>query len=216
MKRVEVYFDYISGYAYFAWLRLRRLCREREVELVAHPVLFAGLLNHWGQLGPAEIPAKRAFVYADGLRQAALEGVDFACPKYHPFNPLPALRASLREVAGERQLEVIDALWDAGWGRGGDYGDPAELAAALDAAGLEGAAILEKTNDPAVKEALKASTEAAIARGVFGVPTMVVEDELVWGSDRIHHVEAILEGRNLLDRERLAEILARPRRAERR
>lgn len=216
MKRVDFYFDYISGYAYIAWLRLRKLCREREVTLVPHPVLFAGLLNHWGQLGPAEIPPKRAFVYADGLRQAALEGFAFRCPKFHPFNPLAALRVSLPEVAGERQLEVIDALWDAGWGGGADYGDPAELASALDGAGLDGRALLERTGDPPVKAALKESTEAAIGRGVFGVPTMIVGDGLVWGSDRIHHVEALLEGKKLFERARLDELLARPRRAERR
>jgi 2-hydroxychromene-2-carboxylate isomerase len=216
MKRLDFYFDYLSGYAYIAWLKIGRLLARRQVELTIRPVLFAGLLDHWGQLGPAEIPPKRDFVYRDGLRQAAIEGFEFACPKFHPFNPLPALRLSLREVAGEHQRAVVDALMRAGWGEGIDYGSRDELKGALDRAGLDGAGLIARIDEPAVKQALKDDTARAVARGVFGVPTMMVGDELVWGSDRMQQVELLLDDKDPLDRARLEDILGRARAAERR
>jgi 2-hydroxychromene-2-carboxylate isomerase len=216
MSRVDFYFDYLSPYAYFAWHRLRPMCAAKGAELWAHPTLLAGLLNHWGQLGPAEIPAKRRWIYSDGYRIANLHGLDFSGPKVHPFNPLPALRLSILEVAGPRRHDLIEAIFYAGWGRGIDLGSPDELAAALDAEGFDGRALLEKTRLPEIKEALKKNTDDAIARGVFGVPTMIVGEEVFWGSDRIDHVALALDGRDPIDRAWVDEALARPKGADRR
>src|SRR5262245_20848683 len=158
MRRVDLYFDFISPYSYFAWKRLRPLCATAGAEVIAHPTLFAGLLNRWGQLGPAEIPPKRRFLFSDCVRVAALSGVPFAGVKFHPFNPLTALRVALAEVGGDRQHDVIEALFHAGWGAGIDLGSPDELAAALDGAGFDGRALIEKAALPEVKEALKKNT----------------------------------------------------------
>ena len=114
-KRVDFYFDDLSPYAYFAWLRIGAFCAQHDAELVIHPVLFAGLLEHWGQLGPAEIPPKRAWVYRDAFRYAALNGIPLVGPPVHPFNPLTALRMSLAVAAGADQPRVIDALFHAAW-----------------------------------------------------------------------------------------------------
>lgn len=216
MPRVDLYFDYISPYAYLGWVELRALCRRMGVELVAHPVLFAGLLNHWGQLGPAEVEPKRRWLFADVSRLAGLRGVPLQCPKAHPFNPLTALRLSVPAACGDRQHDVIDAIYRAGWGHGADLGSPAEIAAALDAAGLPGASLVEKAGLPEMKQALKDSTEEAIQLGVFGVPTMLLNGELFWGSDRIDHVALALEGRDPIDRAAVDAVLARPRAADRR
>ena len=75
IQHLDFYFDYISPYAYFAWFNVKALCDRRGLDLYAHPVLFAGLLNHWGQLGPAEIPPKREFVFKDAARYAARRGI---------------------------------------------------------------------------------------------------------------------------------------------
>lgn len=214
--RVDFYFDYISGYAYFAWLRIQEICDHRGVELGVHPVLFAGLLDRWGQLGPAEIPPKRAWAYKDAFRHARLHGIELSCPKYHPFNPLLALRLSLREVAGAEQRRVVSTIFRAGWGQGIDLGSPDELAGALDREGLDSRALIERASAPAAKEALRRDTERAVGRGVFGVPTTFVGDELFWGSDRMDHVELALDGRDPLDEARVREALARPRAADRR
>lgn len=214
--RVDFYFDYISGYAYFAWLRIQEICDRRGVELDVHPVLFAGLLDRWGQLGPAEIPPKRAWAYKDAFRHARLHGIELSCPKYHPFNPLLALRLSLREVAGAEQRRVVSTLFRAGWGQGIDLGSPDELAGALDREGLDGRALIERASAPEAKEALRRDTERAVDRGVFGVPTTFVGDELFWGSDRMDYIELALDGRDPLDEARVREALARPRAADRR
>jgi 2-hydroxychromene-2-carboxylate isomerase len=209
IERVEFFFDFISPYSYLAWPRVRALCARRGLALVLHPVLFAALLDHGGQRGPAEIPAKRAWLVSDCLRLAALEGVPLTFPKYHPFNPLSALRMALRELAGERQEAVVDTLWEAGWRDGVDLGSAEALVAALEARGLDGTALRARAGEPAAKEALRRETTDAIARGVFGVPTMIAGDALFWGNDRVEHLALMLDGRDPLDRARLTEFLAR-------
>jgi 2-hydroxychromene-2-carboxylate isomerase len=194
LKTVELFFDYLSPYAYLAWPRVRRLCQDRGAELVIRPVLFAGLLNHWGQLGPAEIPPKSLFVLKDCARRAALSGLPLRVPRFHPFNSLTALRVSMLEVSGADQPRVIDALFHAGWGEGKDLGSAEEIAQILAGAGLDGKALVTRTTDPAVKDALRTATETAVGRGVFGIPTMIVDNELFWGNDQIDNVDRYLCG----------------------
>jgi 2-hydroxychromene-2-carboxylate isomerase len=217
-RRVDFYFDYLSGYAYFGWLRIQEICDRRAIELSLHPVLFAALLNHWGSVGPAEVPPRRAWVYRDGFRYAALNGIELACPKFHPFNPLLALRMSLSEVAGSEQRRVVKTLFDEGWGKGIDIGSKEELVAALNRAGLDGTALASQAEQDSAKRALRRETDAALDRGVFGVPTMIVGDELFWGSDRMDHLELHLDGKDPLDpnRGKVREVLDRPRAADRR
>ena len=100
-KHLDFYFDYLSPYAYLASLELLPLCKRHEIELRYKPVLFAGLLNHWGQLGPAEIPPKAIHAFKECLRYATLRDIRLRSPRHHPFRSLTALRASLETVAGE-------------------------------------------------------------------------------------------------------------------
>jgi 2-hydroxychromene-2-carboxylate isomerase len=193
-RTVDFYFDYLSPYAYLAWLCLPEITDPRGVEIVPRPVLFAGLLNHWGQLGPAEIPPKAAHVSRDIRRFAGLRGLPLQSPRYHPFNPLPALRVSLAGVSGDNQKSAISAIFGAGWAEGCDLGDPADICAALNTAGLQGEALVAQTRNPGVKEQLRADTERAIDLGVFGIPTMVVDGELFWGLDQLHFLELYLDG----------------------
>lgn len=216
MVHMDFWFDFISPYAFFAWLRIRDLAAAHNATLRLRPVLFAGLLDHHGQLGPAEIPSKREHTFKDILRYAILNDIPLKGPATHPFNPLTALRCALPEVGQGRQAEIIDTLYRAGWSRGIDLGDPAAIVAALTGAGLDGEALLARAQAPASKMALKQETSAAIARGVFGVPTVDVDGELFWGNDRLDYVALRLAGRDPLPRGAAAEILARPSGAVRR
>ncbi|MEM9300875.1 MAG: 2-hydroxychromene-2-carboxylate isomerase [Pseudomonadota bacterium] len=207
-RTIDFYFDYISPYAYLGWTQIHTLAGQHGASVRPVPILFAALLDHHGQLGPAEIPAKRLHVMKDVARRAAFHGVPLAAPPSHPFNPLPALRATLAAPAAGRKA-VIHALFRAIWA--GDYANELDssdaVAAVLDAAGLP--FDREGLGDPAIKQALRENTTRAIANDVFGVPTMIVDGELFWGSDSLPLLQRHLAGADTTDRalfERLRDL----------
>src|SRR5262249_10778514 len=153
-----------------AFPRLTQLPAGVSVRYV--PVLFAGLLSHFGQLGPAEIPSKRRFTYRFALWRARQLGMPMRMPPAHPFNPLAALRLIIAAGGGRRAAgTVLDAVFR----DGRDVSDPtvlAELAQRLGVAEPQAA-----LGAAAVKQQLRANTEWASERGVFGVPTLVIGEE---------------------------------------
>jgi len=197
------YFDYISHNAYLAWWRLEALEKRYGVEFEFVPVLFAGLLNAHGQLGPAEIPAKAWWMAKDVLRKAALLGVPLVPPASHPFNPLLALRVSSLEMEPGDRRKVVATVFDATWGQGLDVSNPEVVASVLDKEGFNGAELIALSGSGETKDRLREQTESAIAKGVFGVPTVRVDDELFWGYDDFNHVELYLAGEDPLDRSAL-------------
>ncbi|MBL7664855.1 MAG: 2-hydroxychromene-2-carboxylate isomerase [Bacteriovoracaceae bacterium] len=209
MKTVDFYFDFLSPYSYFAWLRLPELQKKFEIKIQPKPVLLAGLLNHWGQKGPAEIPAKRKYLFKDCLRYAKKNNIEFTVPLTHPFNPLYALRMGLVETAGDLQWQVIDCLYKAGWQHRIDMGNPDEILKALKEKALPADALMEKTFEKAVKNQLKLNTSEAIERDVFGVPSFVVDSEVFWGNSSIEDLELFLSGKDPLDKEKYQELLSR-------
>ena len=213
MKTPEMhfYFDYLSPYAYFAWRQIQPLCQRYTVNLRAHPVVFGKLLDHWGQLGPAEIAPKKVALYKYCYRYAELHGFKFNPPRFHPYNPLPSLRLSLPEVSGAHQSQMIDSLFSAGWSEGADLASTMELAPILNSAGFDATALLAAIETQEVKDALHRETELAIGQGVFGVPTFLIDGELFWGNDQIEHIELFLQGNDPIKTEHLEEMLARPR-----
>jgi len=212
---VDFYFDYLSPYAYFGWMQLRDIAKTDGITIRPHPVVFAKLLDAHGQLGPAEIPAKALFVLRDNLRFAKRHGFPFTMPGKHPFRSIEALRLSLVEVSGANQIAVIDALWKAGWQQGMDLGDAAVLRDVLNEAGLPGAELLAKTGSPEAKAALRANTEQAVGKGVFGVPTFGVGDELIWGNDRLEDVRDLARGKTLFTQDEMHALMTRPSGARR-
>jgi 2-hydroxychromene-2-carboxylate isomerase len=176
MKTADWYFDFVSPYAYLQATRLRTI--SEHVEIRAKPVLFAGLLNHHGQLGPAEIEPKRKFIFRQALWQARREGIDMKLPPEHPFSPLPPLRLAL---AMNCSIDAIQTIFDFIWREGRNTDDPQEWKSLTDTIGLTDPN--EKLADPAIKNALRGNTDEAIARGVFGVPSFIVDGELFWGHD---------------------------------
>lgn len=205
MTATRLYFDFISPYAYLAFQQLDALtAKGLVVEPV--PVVFAGLLQAHGQLGPAEIPAKRRFVARDCARAAARIGVPITFPARHPFRSIEALRLCLPHIAGEHQRAIIDAIWTAGWGRGLDISDPNVLANALEQLGLDGQTMVAATREMDAKIALTGNTKAAIGRGVFGVPTFEVGGQLIWGHDRMADVLAVAGGTDVFDTTMVAQL----------
>jgi 2-hydroxychromene-2-carboxylate isomerase len=196
---IRFLFDFVSPNAYLAWTQLPALAKRHERTIEPVPVLFAALLEAHGQLGPAEIPAKIRWMTRNNLRKAALVGVELNPPAFHPFNPILALRVSSLALDPARRRALIDALFRAVWVRGLHVSEPAVVEAIGDEVGLSGAALVAQAQEPACKTTLREHTEGAIARGVFGVPTMEVGDELFWGYDDLPQLERFLAGRDPLD-----------------
>lgn len=177
------YFDVISPFAALAIPEMEVLCAQHEVTF--RPVLFAGLLKAFGHLGPAEIPAKRTQTYRIVQWIADERGLPFRAPPAHPFNPLALLR-----LLCVRELTVADvaAAFRLVWSEGRDP-EAADTAAAL-AAALD--VPLDAASDRTVKDRLRSNTEAAVAAGVYGVPTLAIGDELFWGLDAMPMARAYL------------------------
>ncbi len=208
-KKIDFYFDFISPYSYFAWLRMHDFLKDYDVEFSYKPVLLAGLLNHWGQKGPAEIEPKRLALFRTCLRYAAKNNIDFTVPKFHPFNPLYVLRLALKEVSGDLQFKVIDTLWKAGWEKGIDMGEPDQITQILKDADLPAEELLEKTFERDIKKQLKDNTKEAIERGAFGLPGFYLNEEMFWGNDSLEDIKQVLQGRDFLDKQKYEMLVAK-------
>ncbi len=208
MRTVDWYFDYVSPYPYLQLARFAEL--PRDVAVQPRPVLFAALLNHWGQKGPAEIPAKRRQTALYTRWLAHQRDLAFAGPPRHPFNPLALLRLTL---AAGASVEAVRIVYTHVWGEGRDGQEMdsiRDLAAKLGISDLDAA-----IGDPEVKEELRANTTAAIDRGVYGVPTFAVDDQLFWGDDVTDLFLAYLADPNLFEKPPFDDVQDVPSAAER-
>ena len=190
MKQITFYLDFISPYAYLAFEKLPETLQGLSYAVDYRPVLFAGLLKHHGQLGPAEIAGKREWTYRQVLWLAHSHGIALQMPAAHPFNPLPLLRLAIA-CGGEGLANrfVCETIFRHVWRGGADASD----ATRLDALKQLLAPARDVAGD-AVKSELKANTDNAIARGLFGVPTCAVDDKLFWGFDALPMLRAYLDG----------------------
>ena len=205
MPAADWYFDFLSPFSYLQLAEFDRL--PPDLEVTYRPVLFAGLLGHWKHKGPAEIPAKRVQTYRWCHWYAARHGIPFRMPPAHPFNPLRPLRLA---VARGAEPGLIRAVFDAIWAEGRDPSDDEEWQALTARLGIADAD--EAIARPEVKEALRRGTEEAAERGVFGIPTFVIGDELFWGLDTTDLVLDYLKRPGLVRGRRVRPDLRPPRR----
>ena len=185
------YFDVVSPYAYLQSRLMHKFRGKANVTMT--PVLFAGLLGHWKNVGPAEFPPKRLWTYRFCTWFARDHGIPFKFPPRHPFNPLKPLRLAIARGAAP---EAVQAIFDFIWAEGRDPTNPAEWKALGAKLGIADADAAVET--PTVKETLRANTEKAIAEGVFGVPSFVVGREVFWGVDATDFVLQYLDNPALL------------------
>jgi len=197
-RTIRFFFDYISPNAHLAWAQLPAMAERHGYDIETVPVLFAGLLEAHGGLGPAEMPAKALWMAKNNLRKSILLGVPVNQPAFHPFNPLLALRVSSIPSDAAERAALVGALMDAVWVRSLHVSDPAVVERVCDEVGLDGATLVADAQQPAIKTRLRDQTADAVARGVFGVPTMMVGDELFWGFDDFPHLELLLAGKDPL------------------
>jgi 2-hydroxychromene-2-carboxylate isomerase len=198
-RTIRFLFDYISSNAYLAWAELPKLAARHGWSVEPVPVLFAGLLEAHGQLGPAEVRPKAYWMFKNNLRKAALLGLPLRPPRFHPFNPLLPLRISSLPLPAAQRGALVTALFEAVWARELHVSEPAVVAALADELGLPGQELVEQAQAPEAKARLRRQTAEAIAAGVFGVPTFLAGDELFWGYDDLPWLERFLAGRDPLD-----------------
>lgn len=196
---VEFYFDPISPYAYLAFHALPQALAGLNVHVRYRPVLFAAMLKAAGQRGPAEIAGKREWTYRQVLWQAREMGIDMQLPNAHPFNPLPLLRAMLAAGDGQGCVNrwVVQQVMDHVWQGGADPLDGDRLAALVQSLQAHRAAAWPKASaltPDAVKALLVKNTDAALDRGVFGVPTCEFNGALFWGLDALPMLKQAVAG----------------------
>jgi len=190
MKHITFYLDFISPYAWLAFEELPLALMGQSYTVTYKPLLFAALLKHHGQLGPAEIPAKRDWTYRQVQWLAHSKGRTLDMPAAHPFNPLGLLRLAIAtDPEGQPNRYVCETLFKHVWVGGADAADAARLAA------ITGQLAPERDPaDDSVKVQLRAHAEEAIAKGVFGVPAFEVDGKLFWGLDGLPMLRAYLDG----------------------
>jgi 2-hydroxychromene-2-carboxylate isomerase len=191
MTPIDFYFDPISPYAYLAFELLPQALQGCSYVVNYKPVLFAGLLKHWGQKGPAEIAPKRDWTMRQVAWLAHRQGAALQLPAVHPFNPLALLRLVVASAPAGAwpNRRAVELVFRHVWTGGADANEAARLQAL--------ATQLQPQQDPAgdaVKQSLRTTTDEAVALGVFGVPTIAVDGRLFWGVAALDMVAACLKG----------------------
>ena len=199
MKKAKWYFDFISPFAYLQLAQFPKLPNSLEITPV--PAVFGAILQHWGQLGPAEIPTKRRFVYRFFQWNADQLGISFTMPPMHPFNPIPALRLCTAAGAG---IEHTRAVFNLIYGKGIQPDSPEGIQLIGDALNISNPE--SAMQDAVVKETLRANTAQATSDGVFGVPSFVINGEIFWGGDSTGMMLDFLENPELFETSEMKRI----------
>jgi len=194
-KTVEFFFDVGSPAAYLAFQRLPAICEAAGATLAWRPMLLGGVFQASGNQSPMAVPAKGRYVLADLQRFARRHAIPFSQNPHFPINTLALMRMAtgLQMREPQRFAPFVDAVYRAIWVDGRNMNDAAVAGGVLRQAGFDPEALMALAGDPEVKERLKALTQEAVARGVFGAPTFFVGEQMYWGQDRLDFVKEALE-----------------------
>lgn len=195
MASIEFFWEPGSPYTYLAATQIGALARGHGLDVDWKPFLLGKVFQERKMTLPAAIPAKAQYMFKDLARWAQLYRLPLTMPKVFPVNSMLANRAAVAATLQGQGEAAALALMGAYWGRGEDISQTDVVQAALTAAGLDAEALLAATQTDAVKDQLRANTEAAVQRGVFGAPTMFYEGAMFWGNDRLDLLKAVIEGR---------------------
>lgn len=193
-KIVEYYFDFGSPAAYLASTQLPALASDTGASVQWRTMLLGGVFVATGNASPASVPAKGKYIFRDFARFAQRYGVPLKINPFFPINTLTLMRIAvgLQMRQDPRFMDYCSAMFRAIWVEAQNMNDAATVAGVLQAAGFDAPALLALASEPAVKDKLKAQTEEAVARGVFGAPTFFVADQMFWGQDRLDFVREAL------------------------
>ncbi len=193
-KSVDFFFDFGSPAAYLAYRQLPSICEKAGAQVVWKPMLLGGVFQATNNHSPMTVPAKGSYMMDDLARFARRYGCGFNHNPHFPINTLMLMRGAaglqMREPA--RFASYVDAVYQAIWVDSRNMNDPATVAAVLQAAGFDAATFMALVSDAEVKDRLKAITQEAVERGVFGAPAFFVNGTMYWGQDRLDFVKEAL------------------------
>ncbi|MFT4096315.1 MAG: 2-hydroxychromene-2-carboxylate isomerase [Rhodoblastus sp.] len=192
MKRAEFFFDFGSPASYLAYTRMDGIAKRTGAEIVWRPMLLGGVFKATGNASPAMVPAKGKWMNADLARFARRYGVAFNRNPFFPVNTLVMMRGAAAFEGTPQFRPYVDAMFKAMWVDQKNMNDMPTAASVLKAAGFDPQEFMAKAESQEAKDRLKATTEEAVARGVFGAPTTFVGDEMFFGQDRLDFVEEAL------------------------
>ncbi|MGB7374126.1 2-hydroxychromene-2-carboxylate isomerase [Pontixanthobacter sp.] len=198
IKTIELIFDFVSPNAYFAYYPLKDIAARTGASIEITPVFLAGMHKHTGNAPPfirdAEVKGKNEYAMLEMNRFIARHGFnDWTMNPKFPFNSV-TLQRLLCAAGNADRLKILDIMLPAIWHDAIDPADPEAVGPVLMAAGYDAAELLMQTQDPAVKQALMDNTEAAVARGAFGIPTFYIGTEMFFGKERLGQIEDMLAG----------------------
>lgn len=188
-KSVEFLFDFGSPTSYLAYKQLPKIASRHGARIVWTPILLGAVFKATGNSSPAMVPAKARYMNDDLARFARRYGVVLNFNAHFPVNTLPLMRGAVAYQSTPQFDIYVDAMFDAMWSHPRNLNDHGEIAHVLKDIRLEPADFMSKIDRSDVKEKLKANTEGAVARGVFGAPTFFVGGEMFFGQDRMDFVE---------------------------
>lgn len=192
---IEFYFDFSSPYGYLAAQRIEDVVEHYEREVLWKPFLLGALFKTTGSQPLLDIPMKGDYARHDLARSARLYDIPYVLPETFPFMSVAACRAAywLNESDPEAARELIGALFDSAFGAGESIAEPSEVAAVAKELGHDPEQVLAAVQEPRIKDLLRKEVEAAVGKGVFGSPTIIVDGEPFWGFDRLDDVALWLE-----------------------
>jgi len=192
-QTIDFYFDFGSPTAYLAHKRLQQLKAQYGCTIDYKPVLLGGLFKASGNMSPVTVPTKGKYMMTQDLpRFAALYQVPLTVNPHFPINTLNLMRGAVATLGQDYFDNYVEAVYDAIWVNGDNMGDLDVVANVLSDAELNAQKIIAATQDPDVKATLISNTEAAVARGCFGAPTMFIGNDMFFGQDRMQFIEMAL------------------------
>ncbi len=187
---IEFLFDFVSPASYLAHCRLKGVVARTGATVRHVPMLLSAVMKATGNSPPLTVPAKGRWLNVDLMRFAARDGVPFAMNPAFPMNTVTIMRLATGLRDDPRYGRFLDFAFDAMWHYPRNLSDLAEITTVLTNAGFDAAAELARADSQEIRDALRATTDDAIARGAFGAPTFFVGDDMWFGQDRLDWVEA--------------------------
>ncbi len=202
-RKIEFYFDFLSPYSYMAWTQIRELDWNIEYK----PVSVPNVIAHYETLGPGQIKPKRDYLMKDLLRYKTINQIPFKVPTQLPFNSLYALRIVLQAKNNEEAKVLTNLFFRASWELGLDIGNTQLISDLLNENGFKAEELIDRTSSKEIKESLRNNINEAIQKGVFGVPSFIIDNELFWGNDSLKYVFMYLANKDPLPKQEFNEFL---------